>query len=557
MCQYTGMIPAGPQQLPDDIDALKALIAAAHAEKASVEQERRALEATITVHKAEIAAYEAEIAAMRAAKTADQEKIARLESIVAMLRRAQYGTRSEKLRIDPLDAEQMAFVFDELQTGLGEIRAERDKRAGTAPTRPSRPRKGFAPHLERVEQVIEPEVPADCVGLDAVRIGEDVSERLDVTPARFRVIVTRRPKYAYRLATGEDRIVQAPAPDHLIAGGIPTEALLAQVAVSKYADGLPLYRQQEIYARDGVELDRSLMAQWMGRLGFELEPLAQYVLHMIKQGERVFADETRLPTLAPGSGKVKTAWLWAYARDDRPFGGSGPPMVAYRFEDSRSGDCVARHLDGYRGILQVDGYGAYTWLSKQRGANDAISLAGCWAHARSKFFDRHAADGSPFAAAMLRAMAPLWVVEEDIRGHGAELRASIRAERSHPIVAELFAMLEKELPRLSGKSKLAEAIRYTLSRRTALERFLANGRIEIDSNIVERAIRPQTITRKNALFAGSDGGGRAWATIATLLTTAKMNGVDPQAWLTQTLERIASGWPNSQIADLMPWNFRP
>jgi transposase len=182
--------------------------------------------------------------------------------------------------------------------------------ANPSPVR--RGRKGFAPHLERVEQVIEPEVPADCVGLEAVRIGEDVSERLDVTPARFRVIVTRRPKYAYRLANGEDRIVPAPAPDHLIAGGIPTEALLAQVAVSKYADGLPPYRQEEIYARDGVELDRSLMAQWMGRLGFELEPLAQHVLHTIKQGERVFADETTLPTLAPGSGKVKTAWLWAY-----------------------------------------------------------------------------------------------------------------------------------------------------------------------------------------------------------------------------------------------------
>lgn len=251
----------------------------------------------------------------------------------------------------------------------------------------------------------------------------------------------------------------------MIAGGIPTEALLAQVAVSKYADGLPLYRQEQIYARDGVELDRSLMAQWMDRLGFELEPLAQYVLHTVKQSERVFADKTRLPTLSPGSGKVKTAWLWAYARDDRPFGGSGPPMVAYRFEDSRSGDCVARHLDGYRGILQVDGYAAYTWLSKQRGDNDAISLAGCWAHARRKFFDRHAADGSPFAAAVLKAMVPLWAVDEDIRGHDAELRASIRAERSHPIVADLFAMFEKELPRLSGKAKLAEAIRYTLTRR--------------------------------------------------------------------------------------------
>jgi len=243
------MNPADPQQLPDDVDALKAMIAAAHAEKALAEQERLALQATIAAHQAEIAAHEAELAAMRAAKSDDAEKIARLESIVAMLKRAQFGTRSEKLRIDPLDAEQIAFVFDELQTGLGEIRAAQDKRAGASAVRPSRPRKDFAAHLERIEQIIEPEVPADCVGLQAVRIGEDVSERLDVTPATFRVILTRRPKYAYRLADGEDRIVQAPAPDHLIAGGIPTEALLAQVAVSKYADGLPLYRQQEIYAR--------------------------------------------------------------------------------------------------------------------------------------------------------------------------------------------------------------------------------------------------------------------------------------------------------------------
>ncbi len=375
------MNPADLHALPDDVHALKAMIVAAQDRVASAEQRRRALEA-------EIAAHEAEIAAMKADKAADAEKIGRLESIIALLQRAQYGTRSEKLRIAPLDDEQMAFAFDELRTGLGEIEAKREKQSGQAALRPSRPRKGFAPHLERIEEVIEPEVPAECEGLDAVRIGEDVTERLDVTPARFRVIVTRRPKYAYRLADGQDRIAQAPAPNHLIAGGIPTEAVLAQVAVSKYADGLPLYRQEEIYSRDGVELDRSLMAQWMGRLSFELEPLAHHVLKTIKLGERVFADETRLPTLAPGTGKVKTAWLWAYARDDRTFGGSSPPMVAYCFEDSRSGECVARHLDGYRGILQIDGYAAYNRLGKASGANDAMTLAGCWAHGASSSISR-------------------------------------------------------------------------------------------------------------------------------------------------------------------------
>ena len=368
--------------------------------------------------------------------------------------------------------------------------------------------------MERVEIIVEPEVPPGCEGLEKVLIGEDVSRRLDVTPAKFRVIVTRRPKYVYR---NRDGVLQAPAPVHLIESGLPTEALLAQIAVAKYADGLPLYRQEAIYARGDVDLDRSLMAQWMGKVGFELQPLADYVLEKIKQGERIFADETTLPTLAPGSGKTQKAWLWAYARDDRPFGGIGPPMVAYRFEDSRGGECVERHLAGFTGILQVDGYTAYNRLARSAGANEGVTLAACLAHVRRRFYELHVNESSRLATQTVTTMAGLWEIEADIRG-----------------------------PRLSGKSKLAEAIRYATSRRTALERFLSDGRIEIDSNTVERAIRPQTITRKNALFAGSHGGGRTWATIATLLQTAKMNDVDPHAWLTQTLERIAQGWPISQ-----------
>ncbi len=520
-------------QLPDDVDALKAMLLAMAAETA--------------LDKAAIAELKANNA------TAD-ERIARLTSIIRMFERARYGKRSEKLRIDLLEDEQYAFVFDEIETGLAEIQAGLDKAKGkSAAPRPPRPRKGFAAHLERFEVVLEPEDLPGCEGLDKIKIDEDVSERLDVTPVKFRVIVTRRPKYACR---GRDGVIQASAPAHLIEAGIPTEALLAQVAVSKYADGLPLYRQQAIYARDGVELDRSLMAQWMGRLGFELAPLADYVLARIKQGERVFADETTLPTLAPGTGKVKTAWLWAYARDDAPFGGAGPPMVAYRFEDSRAGDCVARHLDGYAGILQVDGYAAYNRLARAERGSDAVTLAGCWAHVRRKFFELHVSEGSTLATKTIERMVPLWAVEEAVRGQSPQVRAELRQQQSAPIVAELFSLWEKQLPRLSGKSKLAEAIRYALSRRQALERFLADGRIEIDSNIVERAIRPQTITRKNSIFAGSDGGGRTWATIATLLTTAKMNAVDPFAWLAQTLQRLAAGWPNTKIGDLMPWNYK-
>ena len=449
-------------ELPDDVDALKAMVVAMAEQKALLEARTSHLQA--------------------ANKTAD-ERIATLTAIVRMLERSRYGTRSERLRGDALSDEQHAFVFDEIKTGMAAIEAELESAAEEKPKREPRPRKGFAAHLERVEIVIEPEMPAGCEELEKILIGEDVSERLDVTRAKFRVIVTRRPKYAYRNCDG---VIQAPASPRIIESGIPTEALLAQIAVSKYADGLPLYRQEAIYARDQVELDRSLMAQWMGRVGFELQPLADYVLERIKQGERIFADETTLPTLAPGTGKTQKAWLWAYARDDRPFGGAGPPMVAYRFEDSRSGDCVAHHLSGFSGVLQVDGYAAYNRLAKGSGGNDGATLAACFAHVRRRFYELHVNESSHLATQTITIMAALWKVEEDVRGKDPATRVKARQEKSAAIVASLFELWETELPRLSGKSKLAEAIRYAKTRRSALERFLIDGRIEIDSNIVER-----------------------------------------------------------------------
>ncbi|MHC2357699.1 transposase [Sinorhizobium meliloti] len=527
--------------LPDDVDALKAMVLALAREQAAKE--------------VRLKVAEAEIARLEEVEKSANERIANLTLIMKVLQRTQNGKRSERLRLGVND-EQVSFAFEEVETGLSAIRSELDRAAKDKPKRAPRPRKGFAAHLERIEEVIEPEIPAGCEGLAKVLIGEDRSERLDVVPPKFRVIVTRRPKYAFR---GSDGVVQALAPAHIIEGGLPTERLLAYIAGSKYADGLPLYRQEAIYLRDGVEISRSLMAQWMGHLGFELQMLADYILERVKEGERIFADETTLPTLAPGSGKTTKAWLWAYARDDRPYGGTSPPMVAYRFEDSRGADCVTRHLSGFTGILQVDGYSAYTNLAKTRaktGSNETVQLAGCWAHLRRKFYDLHISGVSQAATDTVLAMTELWRIEDEVRGKDADSRAARRQEKSSTTVASLFELWEKELGKVSGKSKTAEAIRYALTRREALERFLTDGRIEIDSNIVERAIRPQTITRKNSLFAGSEGGGRTWATVATLLQTCKMNGVDPLDWLSQTLTRIAQGWPASEIEALMPWNFR-
>ena len=432
-----------------------------------------------------------------------------------MLERSRYGTRSERLRGATLSDEQHAFVFDEIKTGLAAIEAELESTVRTSRNVRRVPAK--ASHLiwSGSRLSFEPEIPAGCEGLEKVQIGEDVSERLDVMRAKFRVIVTRRP--TIRLPEFAHGVIQAPAPPHIIESGIPTEALLAQIAVSKYADGLPLYRQEAIYARDQVELDRSLMAQWMGKVGFELQPLADYVLERIKQGERVFAD----------SRPRCRRWLPVRARPKRPGYGPMPvttdpsaapvrPWWPTGFEDSRSGDCVARHLKGYTGILQVDGYSAYTRLAKTGtgSGNETVTLAGCWAHLRRRFYELHINGSSRLATQTVTVMAALWKIEGDIRGLAPAARMAARQQRSAAIVAELFDLWEMELPRISGKSKLAEAIRYATSRRKALECFLIDGRAEMDSNIVERAIRPQTITRKNALFAGSDGGGRTWATIA-------------------------------------------
>ncbi|OYR08332.1 transposase C of IS166 homeodomain protein [Brucella grignonensis] len=455
---------------------------------------------------------------------------ARLTQIIKELQRHRFGRRAESL---PEDQLLLGLAEAEQIEAAGEEEAERADRATRRErtTKRRANRGALPPHLPRIEMVVDIEDHAcPCCRNGLHRIGEDVSERLDIMPAQLRVIVVRRPKYACRAC--EDVVVQAPAPARLIEGGLPTETTVAQVLVSKYADHLPLYRQAQIYARQGINLDRSTLADWVGRAAWHLRPVHERLLEKLKASPKLFADETTALVLDPGRGKTKTGQLWAYARDDRPWDGSDPPGVAYVYATDRKAERPIVHLAGFAGILQVDGYGGYRVLAEKSGA----TLAFCWAHVRRRFYELAAAGPAPIASEALRRIAELYHVEDDIRGQPADARRAVRRERSRPILAEL-----------------AEAIRYTLSRWEGLTRVLDDGRIEIDSNTVERSIRPIALNRKNALFAGSDGGTEHWAVIASLIETCKLNDVEPLGYLADVLARIVNGHPNSQIDDLLPW----
>lgn len=443
----------------------------------------------------------------------------------------------------------MLLGLEDAETALAQVEAANEAKAGRARNDgPRKTNRGSLPaHLERIEQVVDVEDKAcPCCGGALHQIGEDVAERLDVVPATFRVLVTRRPRYGCRSC--ESAVVQAPAPARIVEGGIPTEALIAQVLVSKYADHLPLYRQAQIYARQGIQLDRSTLADWVGRAAWYLRPLRDQVLERLRRSERLFADETTAPVLDPGRGRTKTGQLWAYARDDRPWAGGDPPMVAYVYAADRKAERAEAHLGDYAGILQVDGYGGYTALARRR---QQIRLAFCWAHVRRKFYEL--AETSPVATDVLRRIASLYAIEDEVRGLPAEQRQAGRAERSRVIVDDLHQYLVARNAQVSAKSKLGEAIRYALTRWDGLSRFIDDGRIDLDNNPVERSIRPLALNRKNALFAGSDEGGDNWAVIATLIECCKLNAINPHEWLTQTLARLADGHPANRVGELMPW----
>jgi transposase len=484
-------------------------------------------------------------------------EIEHLKLLIAQLRRMQFGRKSEKL---DRQIEQLELRLDELQATQAENTAASHTPAGVArvATKPvhgesvqSKPaRKPLPEHLPREVRKYLPKQEAcpDCGGkLDF--LGEDISEILEYVPERFKVIRQVRPKLA---CAGCERIVQAQAPSRPIERGVAGPGLLAHVLVSKYCDHLPLYRQSEIYAREGVELERSTLADWVGGTSQLLEPLVEVLRRHVMAGAKLHADDTPVPVLAPGNGKTKTGRLWTYVRDDRPAGEATPAAVWFAYSPDRKGEHPQTHLREFTGTLQADGYAGFDAVYE----TGRIQESACWAHVRRKFYDLHVAHKSRVAAEAMERIAALYAIEKEIRGHPADQRREVRNVQARPLLDSLKQWLEETLGKLSRKSDTALAVRYALSRWEALLRYVDDGRIEIDNNAAERSLRTVALGRKNYLFAGSDAGGERAAAIYSLIGTAKLNGLDPEAYLRNVLSRIADH-PINRIEQLLPWNFAP
>ncbi len=474
-----------------------------------------------------------------------ESEIEHLKLLITKLRRMQFGRRSEKvqrqieqleLRLEDLEAKQTA----------GQAKSQSDSPSNLfIGSRPAR-----RPLPEHLPREIQKHAPAeilcpDCGG-ELRRLGDDISEMLEYVPARFKVIRHVRAKLSCAAC---DRIVQAPVPTRPIERGLAGPGLLAHVLVSKYADHLPLYRQSEIYAREGVDLERSTLADWVGATSALLDPLVEALRRYVFDGSKLHADDTPVPVLAPGTGKTKTGRLWSYVRDDRPAGDTAAPAVWFAYSPDRKGEHPERHLREFRGTLQADAYAGFNQLYE----GGRIQEAACWAHVRRKFYELEQAHVSPIATEALERISQLYAIESQIRGRPPDQRCQIRQARARPVLDSLHEWLESCLPKLSRKSDTTAAIRYALSLWQALVRYCEDGRLEIDNNAAERALRAVALGRKNYLFAGSDNGGERAAAIYSLIGSAKLNGVDPEGYLREVLSRIADH-PINRIGQLLPWN---
>jgi len=473
------------------------------------------------------------------------QQIEHLKLVIEKYRRMIFGSKSEKLA-GQLD--QLEFQLEELETAQAATEVQQQRSAlRTTKSRPRPPRKPLPEDLPR-EVITHLPCHTCCPGCGGTlrQFGEDVSEQLERTPATYKVIQHVRPKFA---CAGCERVVEAPAPARPIEHGLPGPGLLAHVLVSKFGDHLPLYRQSEIYAREGVDLSRSTLAGWVGAASELLAPLVEQIRRHVLAASKIHADDTPVPVLAPGHGKTRTARLWTYVRDDRPAGYKTAPAVWFAYSENRKGEHPRRHLQNFKGALQADAYSGFHHLY----GDGAIYEVACWAHARRKFHDIHVAHASPTTTEAMVRIAALYAIEEEIRGQPAEFRCSARQLRARPLLDNLRHWMEKARRSLSTKSQTSAAIRYALSHWRALTRYVDDGLLEIDNNAAERALRAVVMGRKNYLFMGSDSGGQRAAAIYSLIATAKLNALDPAFYLRTILAQLPEH-PINRIDELLPWN---
>ena len=468
--------------------------------------------------------------------------IEKLKHQLAGQNRHRFGVRSESL-------DQLNLTFEEDEAIAEAARDQTEPAPSSTDDKSPRQhsRKPLPDHLDRYDEVLSPGEDCTRCGGKLKTLGKDITEELEYVPGRFVVNRIVRPRKACACC---EAIVQSPLPSRPIERGRPGPGLLAHVLVSKYADHLPLYRQSQIYAREGIDLDRSTMADWVGRSTALLEPLADAIGRIVRRGDALFADDTPVKMQAPGHKKTKTVRVWTYVRDERPWSGSSPPCAWYQFTIDRKGEHPVSHLAGYKGWVHADGYSGFNGLF---GHDKADEMA-CMAHVRRKFVDVFASQGNAIAEVAIRRIAELYAVEKEARGKSADERVAVRQARAKPIFDDLEAWLHAQLPKISGKSPLAQAIRYALGRMPKARPYLGNGHLELDNNTAERAVKPVAIGRKNWMFAGSEGGGKAMAIAFTLIETAKLNNVDPQAWLTWVLSQIADH-KITRLDELLPWRY--